>query len=303
MVSTADEPRVVFRGRGFSEADLGLVREIVEGYPTLTRHELAQTVAELLEWVRPNGGTKWRECLDLLDELERRGMISLPELRATKPRGCRTRVPVTERGEAGQALVGIVADVKPVRLEKVERDAERRLWRELVGRYHYLGHKVPFGAHLRYLVWASRPVEAVVGCLQVSSPGWRVAVRDLWVGWDDATRADNLQRIVNNSRFLIVPWVTVKNLASHVLSLLARQVVGDWEAAYGTRPLALETFVDSQRFRGTCYRAANWEWLGVTTGRGRMDRDHARTGVGSEPKEVYVLPLTRHARRLLRGGE
>ena len=303
MAITAAEPELVFRGRAFDGADLGLVREIVEGYPTLSRHELAQTVAELLEWVRPNGGAKWRESLDLLDELERRGMISLPEVRATKPRGCQTRVPVTERGNPGQPVVGTVADVKPVRLERVEGEEERRLWRELVGRYHYLGHKVPFGAHLRYLVWVSRPVEVVVGCAQVSSPGWRVAVRDRWIGWDDATRAANLQRIVNNSRFLILPWVTVRNLASHVLSLLARQVVEDWEAAYATRPLVLETFVDSRRFRGTCYRAANWQRLGATTGRGRMDRGHTRARVGCEPKDVYVLPLVRNARSQLGGGE
>ena len=301
MVTATYEPALVFRGRSFSETDLGLVGEIVRGYPTLTRHELAETVAELLEWTRPNGGTKWRECLDLLGKLEEQGAITLPELRATKPRGCRTRDLVTERGEAGQPVVGTVADVKPVRLQMVRRDEDRRLWRELVGRYHYLGHKVPFGAHLRYLVWASRPEEAVVGCLQVSSPGWRVAVRDLWIGWDDVTRGKQLQRVVNNSRFLILPWVTVRNLASHVLSLLAGRVVADWEAGYAVRPLLLETFVDSRRFRGTCYRAANWEWLGVTTGRGRMDRD--RTRVGCEPKNVYVLPLVRDARQQLRGGQ
>jgi hypothetical protein len=278
-----------------------LVGEIVEGYPTLTRHELAETVAELLEWRRPNGGTKWRECLDLLEKLERQGAISLPELRSTKPRGCRTRELVTQRGEAGQPVVGTAADLRPVRLEMVQRDEDRRLWRELVGRYHYLGHKVPFGAHLRYLVWASRPVEAVVGCLQLSSPGWRVSARDRWIGWDDAARAARLQRIVNNSRFLILPWVTVRNLASHVLSLLAGRVAADWEAAYVVRPLLLETFVDRARFRGTCYRAANWQWLGVTTGRGRMDRTRAR--VGCEPKDVYVLPLARNARRQLGGGE
>jgi len=300
-MAAAPEAEFVFRGRAFSSADLRLVGEIVEGYPTLTRHELAETVAELLEWTRPNGGTKWRECLDLLGKLEGDGAISLPELRSTKPRGCRTRVPVTERGEAGEPLGGTVAEVRPVRVEMVRTDEDRRLWRELVGRYHYLGHKVPFGARLRYLVWASRPVEAVVGCVQLSSPGWRVAVRDHWIGWDDATRAKNLQRIVNNSRFLVLPWICVKNLASHVLSLVARRVVADWEAAYAIRPVLLETFVDTRRFRGTCYRAANWEWLGVTQGRGRMDRAKAR--IGAEPKDVYVLPLARNARRYLCGRE
>jgi hypothetical protein len=273
----------------------------VAGYPTLTRHELAETVAELLEWVRPNGGTKWRECLDLLEKLEADGVVGLPSLQVTKPRGSHTSVPETARGTYGETLEGSVGDLAPVRLDRVRTDDDRLLWRELVGRYHYLGHTVPFGAHLRYLVWASRPVEAVVGCVQLSSPGWRVAVRDRWIGWDDATRGRHLQQVVNNSRFLIVPWVKVKNLASHVLAQVARRVMADWEVAYGVRPLLLETFVDSRRFRGTCYRAANWSWLGVTQGRGRMDR--TRTRIGSEPKDVFVLPLVKTARRRLCGEE
>jgi hypothetical protein len=278
-----------------------LVREVVEGYPTLTRHELAETVAELLEWGRPNGGMKWRECLDLLAKLEADGVVRLPVLQVTKPRGSRTSVPVTARGEYGEPIEGCVGDVAPVRLDLVRADDDRRLWRELVGRYHYLGHAVPFGAHLRYLAWASRPVEAVVGCIQMSSAAWRVAVRDRWIGWDDTTRAQNLQQVVNNSRFLIVPWVKVKNLASHVLAQAASRVVMDWQAVYGVRPLLLETFVDSRRFRGTCYRAANWEWLGVTQGRGRMDRSRAR--IGAEPKDVFVLPLVKTACRRLGGEE
>ncbi len=291
----------IFRGRSFSAEDLQLVREIVAGYPTLTRHELAATVAELLEWVRPNGGTKWREGLDLLEKLEADGVVGLPALQVTKPRGSHTRVPMTARGESGEALEGSVGDVTPVRLDRVCTEPDRLLWRELVGRYHYLGHTVPFGAHLRYLVRASRPVEAVVGCVQLSSPGWRVAVRDQWIGWDDATRGCHLQQVVNNSRFLIVPWVKVKNLASHVLAQVARLVVADWEGAYGVRPLLLETFVDRRRFRGTCYRAANWVWLGVTQGRGRMDRTCTR--LGAAPKDVWVLPLVKTARRRLRGEE
>ena len=205
---------------------------------------------------------------------------------------------MTERGAEREPLVDTVRDVSPLRLDLVDRGHDRLLWRELVGRYHYLGHKVPFGAHLRYLVLASQPDEAVVGCMQLSSPAWRVKVRDAWIGWDDRRRAENLQLIVNTSRFLLLPWVRVRNLASTVLAMLARQVVSDWEAAYGVRPLLLETFVDRERFRGTCYRAANWTCLGVTEGRGRMDRDRSR--VGAEPKDVFVYPLFRNSRARLR---
>ena len=154
--------------------------------------------------------------------------------------------------------------------------AERLLFRELVGRYHYLGHTVPFGAHLRYLVFASRPRRAVVGCLQFSSPAWRMAARDGWVGWDDATRARNLQHVVNNSRFLLLPWVGVRNLASAVLSRGLGHLMVDWPRRYGLEPWLVETLVDPSRHHGGSYRAANWVALGATTGRGRMDGRRSR---------------------------
>jgi hypothetical protein len=185
-------------------------------------------------------------------------------------------------------------------IERVTGVKERRLWRELVGRYHYLGYAVPFGAHLRYLVWVSRPERAVVGCLQVSSPAWRMAARDQWIGWDDGTRARNLQRIVNNSRFLLLPWVRVRNLASHILSRIAGQVAGDWLEQYGVDPLLIETLVDAAQFEGTCYRAAGWTALGETTGRGRMDREHRKEGLC--PKRLFVMPLVPDAPGLLREG-
>jgi hypothetical protein len=286
-----------FRGRDFSPEDVALIQEVVGSCGPLGRTKLAATVAELLEWERPNGKPKVRECLDLLEKLAADGVVVLPRLRCTKPRGSTTSVPVTERGAERETLVGTTRDVAPVRIELAKSRDDRLLWRELVGRYHYLGHKVPFGAHLRYLV-ASRPQQSVLGCIQLSSPAWRVKVRDSWIGWNDRRRAQNLQLIVNNSRFLLLPWVRVRNLASTVLAILARQIVDDWQSAYGFRPLLLETFVDRERFRGTCYRAANWTYLGSTEGRGRMDRDRSR--VGAQPKDVFVFPLTRNARSLLR---
>jgi hypothetical protein len=144
----------------------------------------------------------------------------------------------------------------------------------------------------------SSPRLQVVGCVQFSSPAWRLAVRDRWIGWDDATRLRNLQRVVSNSRFLILPWVRVKNLASHVLSQALRRLSVDWPARYGPKPLLVETLVDRQRFQGTCYRAANWQELGSTSGRGRMDREHQRHGLAV--KTVLVYGLVRDAARRLR---
>lgn len=289
----------IFKGRTFTEADLSLVRELIDSYFHLGRQELAQTIAAVLEWERANGSPKWRECRDLLEKLADDRLVKLPELRRGRPRGSKTRVPNSAAGEPGEELVGSARDIAPVELSLVRTESDRLLWRELVGRYHYLGHKVPFGAQLRYLIRASQPEEAVVGCVQLSSPAWKVAPRDTWIGWDHETRERNLQLIVNNSRFLIVPWVKVKNLASHVLSKLAKELIPHWQAAYGIAPVLMETFVDSRRFRGTCYTASGWARLGTTQGRGRMDRHTKR--VGADPKEIFVRPLVKHARQHLRG--
>jgi hypothetical protein len=295
----ADEQSIQFKDRGFTDQELRLIREVVSSCSGLSRLELANTICELLNWRRPNGGLKTWECRDLLGALETAGQLRLPALRTGRPRGARTSVPRTLEGERQATLRGTLADVGPILLELVVAQEQRRLWRELVGRYHYLGHAVPFGAHLRYLVEVSRPTRTVVGCVQLSSPAWRMAVRDRWIGWSDEERRRNLQRVVNNSRFLRLPWVEVRYLASSVLSLVARRLPSDWEAAYGVRPLLLETLVESKRHTGACYRAANWIELGTTRGRGRMDRERKREG--ASPKTVLVYPLVREARKRLRG--
>jgi hypothetical protein len=256
-------------------------------------------VCELLEWRRANGALKARECWEFLERLEAHGAFELPAKQATKPKGARTRVPRTARGERGAPVRGTLSAFAPIELILVREPGQRTLWRELVGRYHYQGHAVPYGAQLRYLVRVLRPEPQVVGCLQFSSPAWRMAARDEWIGWDDGQRGRALQRVVNNSRFLLLPWVEVRNLASAVLARAARRLPGDWEAAYAVRPVLLETLVDSTRFAGTSYRAANWVAVGSTSGRGRMDRAHQRHG--HAPKAVWVYPLCRDARERLRG--
>ena len=180
-----------FSGRAFSAREMTLIREVVRDCPGLSRMELARTVCELLRWRRANGRLKARECREFLERLDAEGALTLPDKRPGRVPGSVTRVPRTAAGEPGCPLVGSVRDIEPLVVEPVREPAERLLFRELVGRYHYLGHTVPFGAHLRYLVFASRPRRAVVGCLQFSSPAWRMAARDGWVGWDDATRARN----------------------------------------------------------------------------------------------------------------
>lgn len=291
----------MFCGRRFGAEEVALMCDVVARFGALSRTELANTVCELLEWKRPNGKLKSWECLDLLEVLDGRGLLHLPAKRARRPRGARTRIPVTERGEPGVMLSGRVEEFSPVRLDTVRLPEQRELFRELIGRYHYLGHAMPFGAHVRYLVSVSRPQPAVVGCVQFSSAAWRMAARDRWIGWEEQARREHLQHVVNQSRFLIVPWVRVKNLASTILSLSVRRLRQDWRAQYAVEPWLAETLVDPARYGGVCYRAANWILVGTTSGRGRMDRRHQRHG--AHPKAVWVCPLARAARaRLCRGG-
>lgn len=290
---------LTFKGRTFGREEVALVREMVSSYPALSRQELANTACELLGWRRPGGGLKTWECKEFLEVLGERGLVTLPPLRATgRPIGRRTRVDRTAAGETGELIEGTVRDVAPVTLRLVQEAKERALWRELVDRHHYLGHEVPFGAHLRYFVEIGGPRPGVAGCVQLSSPAWRMQCRDNWIGWDDATRGRNLQRIVNNSRLLLLPWVRVRNLASTTLALVAQRLPDMWEERFGVRPVLIETLVDATRFRGVCYRAANWLTLGTTTGRGRMDQAHERHG--EAPKTVLVFPLRRDAREQLR---
>jgi hypothetical protein len=171
------------------------------------------------------------------------------------------------------------------------------IFNQLIDRYHYLGYRIPFRAHLRYLVESQQLPRRWLACLLFSSPAWKMASRDAWIGWDAQQRKRGLQYIVNHSRFLVLPWVSVRGLASMILSLAARRLPEDWERLYGYRPLLLENLVDRARFRGTCCRAANWTYLGCTQGRGRMDRDHAAHGHAI--KDIYVYPLCRHTREKL----
>ena len=261
---------VTFCGRTFTEQEVELMRVVTHDYAGLGVTEIARTVCELLQWERPNGGLKNHECRQLLERLEAEGLLTLPSVRKLGGTGPR-RVDVSEPRCEPEPVACMARECEPLELALVESKGESRLWRELVERYHYLGCRVPFGAHLRYWV---RNRQRELACLLWTSPAWKMKPRDVWIGWSDEQRQRHLQWIVNNGRFLILPWVRVQSLASKVLALSTRQLPQDWESHYGHRPLLLETLVDAARFRGTCYRAANWIYIGQTTGRGRMDREH-----------------------------
>ena len=290
------EPGYRFCGQPIDQAQLQLIVEVAHRYPRLSRNELAHTVCELLDWHRPNGGLKTAECRLLLEQLHEDRLIHLPALRQGRARGVGITVAVPANPVV-TPVSGALQALQPISLQRVQTSEQRGLWRELIERYHYLGHRVPFGAHLRYLIQAAPAHNLVLGCLQFSSPAWRMRARDHWIGWDEATRARRLQHIINNSRFLILPHVQVKNLASHVLAVALRTVTTDWQTAYGIRPYLAETLVDTARFTGHCYRAANWIEVGHTSGRGRQDRYHERHGAC--PKRVLLYPLVPNVQRQL----
>ena len=291
------ERPVTFCGKQVGDAELKLISDVVKRYSCLSRMELAHTVCELLQWQRSSGLLKARECREFLEQLDSQGTIKLPPKRATKPVGSRTRVPISAAGEPAALLHGEVGSFEPITLELVQSEQQRLLFRELVGRHHYLGYAVPFGAHLSYLFYSG---SQVLGCMQFRSPAWRMASREQWIGWDEPTRRNNLQRVVNQSRFLILPWVHIANLASVILSRALRRLGQDWKTRYATLPLLVETLVDESRYTGHCYRAANWIRLGLTSGRGRMDREHLREG--ASPKAVWVYPLVADAAQRLRSA-
>ena len=275
---------ITFCGRRFSPDELALIRQAALDYAPLGITEIARTICEWLDWQRPNGRLKNHECRLLLERLQHQGLLTLPVLRRCGRRGPRT-VTTDTRSDSQAPIQGRLADLQPLRLTLIE-ESQSTLWRQFLQRYHYLGFRVPVGAHLRYFVYSAKG--QILACLLWTSPAWKMAARDRWIGWTPLQRARNLQFIVNNSRFLILPWVKVKNLASTILARSARQLPHDWCQHYGYTPLLLETLVDVTRFNGTCYRAANWIALGETTGRGRMDRHHqARASL----KRIFILPL------------
>ena len=283
---------VSFCGHVLTARELNLVDQIIADFPRLSQAELAYTICELMEWRRPNGKLKKTECVEWLQKRQQ-VLPGLPELRVTKPRGAHHLLADDPQSDPQSPLCGRLADYQPLYLQLIEDLAGRNLFQQYVQRYHPLGYRVPYGAQLRYLV--RTPSQHVLACLLFTSAAWRMAPRDTWIGWSDSARRANLSRVVNNSRFLILPWVEVPHLASHILALAARQLPADWVACYGVRPLLLETLVDWP-YTGTCYRAANWICVGQTQGRGRMDRTHTAQGTS---KDILLYPLKSHWRQHL----
>jgi len=282
-------------GRQFSPAILAQLRQALHREPDLSRSQLSRRVCQWLDWRSPNGEWKEMSCRVALGKLDRAGVIQLPRVEsfpAPRPAPPRRRWPLPKRVERS------LRELQPLEVVPVGAAESRtaQTWNELLNRYHPLGAGPLCGAQIRYAI--RRRTGEWLGGLAFSAAAWRLQVRDDWIGWDEPARRAHLQEVIANSRFLILPWLRVPDLASHVLGQVLRRVQGDWQQRYGYKPWLVETFVEVPRFAGTCYRAANWLEVGQTRGRGRQDREHAG---GQAVKRVFLYALQRQARERLGG--
>jgi len=284
-----------FRHRAVTESDVAFIRKLVGEHPTASRRALSKQLCEAWNWVQPNGTLRDMVCRGLMLHLHRQGLIELPPVNYVR------RNPLVERRRPAVIQVDTtplntsLGEIRPLEFRQVRRTPEESLFNSLLDQNHFLNYTQPVGEHLKYLVYArGRPI----ACLAWSSSPRHLGSRDRFIGWSMQARRTNIRLLAYNSRFLILPWVQVDHLASHILSRIAKRISRDWERLYGHPIYFLETFVDPDRFRGTCYRAANWVALGLTTGRGKNDQTHRPN---RSIKVVLGYPLTRRFRQLLCG--
>lgn len=282
-----------YRGRVVSTEDIVFIRQFIAQHPDASRRRLSAKLCEVWQWKQANGALRDMVCRGLLLMLHRAGEIELPPVRQVSLN------PFVERERPAPVLLdtsqilGLLGALQPIELQQVRRTGDEPLFNSLMEQYHYLGYEQPVGEHLKYLARAQgRPI----ACLAWSSAPRHLGSRDRYIGWNAEARRRNIRFLAYNTRFLILPWVRIPHLASHLLGKMTRALSGDWERMYGHPIYFAETFIDPGRFRGTCYRAANWVLLGHTTGRGKNDH----TNKPNRPiKEVLGLPLTPRFRQLL----
>jgi len=287
----------MLQGRPFGPAQLAQVQALVAQGRDWSRYRLSRELARLWDWRTPQGQLKDMAARTLLLKMQEQGWVELPVRRMKSPtRSGRTPVE-PEPALEPKPLVGTVEQLLPLQLHEVSPASQRFLRRQLeaaLHRYHYLGYRSRVGQNLQY--WVCDRQERPLACVVFGAPAWQCAVRDHWIGWNATARARQLGRVVNNTRFLIFRWVRVPQLAIDILSQIGQRIHQDWQAKYGQPIWLLETFVDPQRFAGTCYRAAHWIYLGQTRGRGRQGPGGR---LSTTIKDVYVRPLHPHCRRYL----
>ena len=280
-----------FCGRRFRRQQIVDIQTTVKTFPNLSRCELALTLCEHLNWVTPTGNNKINTCLNALEQMEALGLIVLPPKKEQKKR-IQKKIQWTEQSNEATPIDCSLDELIPLGLQIVTEKELVNQWNEFVDRYHYLGYRRPIGSHLRYYIIDRNGRK--LGCLLFSFATWALSCRDSWIGWSDEQREKHLNLVINNNRFLIFPWVNVQHLASKALSLVMSQIADDWEVHHGYRPVLLETFVDPTKYKGTCYKAANWQHIGQT-----MGNSSTKKLDNTSQKDVYIYPLQSDARSAL----
>lgn len=283
----------IFRGRKFSSEDIKMIRDEIEKHPHYSKTKISKLICEILNWRQINGSLKVMALREAMARMEKIGLLKLPARR--KSGGyyrniiwkTKTELAISEK-EINEIDFGNV-DLKMVRWTEQEK-----LWNYLIDTYHYLGFCTPVGRYVKYIIYSK---EDILGCIGFSDGVLKLNLRDKWLGWDIEQREKNLHLVINNNRFLILPFVRVQNLASKILSIAVREVVKDWESIYKYRPVLVETFVDVSKFTGTCYRASNWIYLGRTIGKGRRGMKYF---IHNQPKDVFVYPLCKDYLKVLK---
>jgi hypothetical protein len=285
------DPR--YRGKVVTAADILFIRRLIVENPRLSRRKLSAKLCEAWQWKQANGALRDMVCRGLLLMLHRTGEIELPAIRQVSLNPFLRREKPPAVSIDATPISGALAGIRPISLQQVRRTSEEPLFNSLIEQHHYLGYEQPVGEHLKYLVWAQgRPI----ACMAWSSAPRHLGSRDRHIGWSAEARRRNIRFVAYNTRFLIMPWVGIPHLASHILGRIAGSLSNDWEQLYGHPVYFAETFIDPGRFRGTCYRAANWKLLGLTTGRGK---DSTSKRPNRPIKEVLGYPLTPRFRELL----
>jgi hypothetical protein len=287
---------MVIQGRSISLEDVAHVQELISSHPGWNRTRISRELCREWEWFNRLGQMKDMACRTLLLKLEALGYVTLPKRQRPSPNASRNRT-IQAVFHDTTPIEGSLRELMPVSIEVVKDTGSLSLFGFLLSRYHYLGYSGSVGENMKYLVCDCRG--RPVSCVLFGSAAWKVGCRDSYIGWDRAQRPQRLHLVTNNMRFLLLPWVRVPHLASHVLGRIVRRIREDWKKSYGHEVVLLETFVQVSRFRGTCYRAANWHYVGRTKGRSRNDRYNT---LRVPQKDVYVYPLRARFRELLVHG-
>ena len=284
---------IIIQGRDITQKDIEMVSKIINDSPSLNRSQLAKELARIWNWRTINGSLKNMAAYSFLLKLEKQGQIVLPP-RKRPPVSAKRNSSVPLVLHSSQPIITKLKTISPIKVIAVEDDIELSLFKCLLSTYHYLGFSGAVGENLKYMAYdaGDRPL----ACLLFGAAAWSCAPRDFFIGWDSKTRAKNLALVANNMRFLILPWVEVAHLASHILARVSRRVSDDWRHKYGHHIHLLETFVEYGRFKGTCYKAANWHFVGKTKGRSRND---VYNTLKVPIKDIYLYPLTKGFRKAL----